>query len=425
MARSRPTTALLALCLLAHPACDTIKSMDRSLLALGGSGPDFDLDLDPGALERARAEAMAGLSPAEEEPAPIEEAEPEETPLPPPPPPPPPPAPPPPRQAPALTPRVVETAPPPAPKPAPKPAPPPAPKPPAPKIVLLTELGLQGLEPLPFAQVKATIGKRVWCAVTQQLRGRGAPEDEWIYAGEPLTLVAAEPFNRKGEPLSYNYVKVKTAEGKAGEVQIIYLSRTALRFNLKKPGKLEELLQNAFEEGLNVGVQLHLFRKKHRWDPPFEGEEGQVRRTLEPSFEYISHLVHALVYGTTSGEDQILRSGRTRWAALTEDDERYIPWIAGGCPDDELKRELADYKNCLSSLDNVDYHGHAISRAEREKKGKLWLRGMEKLPPARVKQMDEKELAERDQAIAESQKKMDETLLQCSKEAAELLAKRR
>lgn len=334
------------------------------------------------------------------------------------------PAPPPPAANPFAEPERAPT-PPPAPKKAapapapltptpPRPIPPPAPpKPAAPKPV--TELELPGSEPIPFSAVRGLIGKAVWSTTSRQLGTRGAG-DVFVYAGQRLTLVKAEPFGQ-----GFNYVTVKTPDGKTGEVQLIYLSRAALQVDLTACPRHEELLAAAFREGLHGALALHRFRVKHGWDRPDDDASRHEEQSLEHAVKEMEQLLHGLVHGTTRSQADVMREGRTRWVALA-DDERLLEVWSHGLKDQAAKRRLSAYEGVIDDFDAIDDAGFEIGRVEREKAAKHWLRDTDGLPAKKVAALDARELAERDARIAELRERMTDRLERISAESAKLLA---
>lgn len=417
----RTSLALVALLATTLVACDAVKSLDRSVLA-GGGRLRVDAGPEPGPGDWGAAPApLPATDPWAEPPAPelaLGDLEPEPEPEPPPAPAPAPT----PRPAPAPAPvRAKEAAPAPAPASLRVQETPPPPPPPPARVVPLAERELPGGEPVPFAQVAALRGKSIYPVQPVSLRRNGGGPEVWVNAGEAVTLVAAEPWNRKGEPLTYNFVKVRTQAGEEGEAQLRFFSRAPLRFDLSRPGQLEELIRAALEEAVHQAILLHRLRVAHAWDvPSAEVEAYHAHDTLEVALDYSRHVVHALVQGTTSGEDQVLRSGRTRWAALAEDG-RILPAFARGLQDKQEKARWKPWADLASALDNMDYHGYEIARTTREKEQKLWLRHMDGVPPDKLAALDAKELAERDQEIAERREKLAKTLDELARRVDALL----
>lgn len=368
----------------------------------------------PPSSDAPEKDPFAGPSPFDDLPAPpppavnpFAEPEPEPTPTP---------APTPPKKTtpaptpPPLTPSAPKPVPPLAPKPAPTPEPP---KPAPPRTV--TELELPGAEPIPFPAVRGLIGKTVWSTTSRQLQTRGAG-DVFIYAGQAVTLVKAEPF---GE--GFNYVTVKTPEGKTGEVQMIYLSRTALQVDLTACGTHEELLAAGFREGLHDALALYRFRVAHGWDRPDDDAGRHEEQSLEHAVKEMEQLLHGLVHGTNRSTADILRAGVTRWIALA-DDERLLEVWSRGLKDQAAKRRLSAYEGVIDDFDAIDDAGFEIARVEREKKDKHWLRDTDGLPAKKVAALDAKELGERDARIAELRERIATRLQQISAESAKLLA---
>lgn len=365
---------------------------------------------------------FAGPSPFDDLPAPPPPARNPFAEPPPPPAPEPAPTPAPKKAAPAPAP-LTPSAPKPVPPPAPRPAPPKAepkptpkaepPKPAPPKPVL--ELALPGAEPIAFPAVRGLIGKTVWSTTSRQLQTRGAG-DVFVHAGQAVTLVKAEPF---GE--GFNYVTVKTPEGKTGEVQLQYLSRTALQVDLTRCGTYEELLAAAFREGLHDAIALHRFRVKHAWDRPDDDAGRHEEQSLEHAVQEMEQLLHGLVYGTHRSTADIMREGETRWVALA-DDERLLEVWSQGLEDQAAQRRLCAYEGVIDDFDAIDDAGFEIARVEREKQAKDWLRDTDGLPAKKVAALDQKELAERDARIAELRERITTRLASISAEAAKLLA---
>lgn len=441
----RSTRYLAALLAAALVACDRVKSLDRALLAGGRTQvalPSERDGLDPLAGAEPNPFASDADEPtpdwaqmmADPEPVPATEPEPEPEPAPPParraprqpdtsggdwPPAPPPPA--------AGWQEKLATTPAPAPSPlratpTPVPARPAPPPPPPARVVPLLERDLPGGDPVPFAQVRSLFGKQLWATTAVQLRGRRSGGEVWVNAGEAVTLVKAEQYNnRPGQPLQWNFVTIRTQAGEEGEAQLRYFSSQPLRFDLSQPGKLEDLLRAAAEEALHQAVELHRLRVKHAWDVDSDAtEDYHAQNSRDDAFKTARGVVRGLVHGTTSGEDLIMRQGSTRWAALA-DDARILPCWAHGMQDKAQRAQWEPLARLVNSLDNLDYHGYEIARLAREKQDKSWLRHMDGVPAAKLAALDERELKERDDEIADRRAKLEKALDDAAREVDQVL----
>jgi hypothetical protein len=135
------------------------------------------------------------------------------------------------------------------------------------------------MDPISFQQAPALVGKQVYAIVSRDLReGTG-----WVFAGEPLTLVLAETYGK--DPVTYNYVRVRTQDGRVGEVQLENLSRTPLPFNLRKPPKsARDLSLAVLEFAYPLVARMQAIDGKSRGDISRDVEVKHELETLGGAF---------------------------------------------------------------------------------------------------------------------------------------------
>lgn len=271
-------------------------------------------------------------------------------------------------------------------------------------------VGAGAFEPIPYVDVKGLIGKQVWAASNVGI----APE-VWVYAGEPLTVVSAEQYGDAAKGEQYNVIQVKNADGKPGQIQLRLLSKKALKYNLRNPGKAKDLIVNAFLDAYELPAAMHKLRSKYDYNLDMEMKQGEDKWVVNPdyhladamdeSFKFSRELVHNLIYSTNASEEQVLRNDNTKWIALAKD-EAILQWWCDGIEDKKVKQKFAAADAALSSLDNVSSHGFEISRVERERKERAWIKDMDGVPADKLKKLDEKNLAELNKRKAEREKKI-------------------
>lgn len=267
----------------------------------------------------------------------------------------------------------------------------------------LFALPARAFEPIPFAKVAGLVGKTVFAGGNQGLEG-----ERYMYAGEPLTLVKAERWGDE-EPIRYNYVTVRNAEGVQGEVQIQYLSLAPLKYNLRKPGKAKDLLKNAFADAFPLAARIHEIRLKHAYDlHDMNGpnaEDYHLVEAMEASYKFSGNLVHNLIYSSNYAKDDLMRQGPTKWLAMADDDT-ILEWYSDGIKDARQKDALRVAKDALSTLEHVSHHGFNIARAEQEKKERPWRRDMDGIPEAKLAKLDRENMGRLDKDIKEAKGKI-------------------
>lgn len=365
-----------------------------------------------------------GDQPLEPEPKPVEQTAPAARPTPPPRVQAPPPEPTPPRRA--AQPR--RAAPPAKPRPEPRPQQAqPAPQPrPKPAVDLLTA-ELPGATAIDAKYVARGVGRTVFATVTKALRRKDRKQKTdpgVVYAGQPLTLVEAKPFNRDGQPLDYNYVTVRRADGGEGDIQIQYLSATPLNYDLSNPGDAKSLLRGLYLEGIHAGVELHKTLAAYDYDIPNEPKalyqkvygRRQVYEALLKSTEAIAR---DLTHGSSSSSARILQNELTRWAPLAED-ETILAWYEDGIPDEELEAWSKRASGIISCLNATVSYGFNLARVASRREAKSWLRHTDGLPQSALDTLNQKEFAKLDADERKYRERTEEKLRQAGEVYAEL-----
>lgn len=254
-------------------------------------------------------------------------------------------------------------------------------------------------EPITFTDIPDLVGKQVFAGVNIPLG------PVWAYAGEPLTLVAAPPVKR-GDTTIYEFVRVKTEDSKEVDVPLRFLSRTALRFNLRSPGTARQLVLALLADAFDLPAKMHEFQVKYQYNarssaPP---DEHSQLESLEESFKFEHTLLHNLVHGALVSKDQALRDGATKWLVAASD-ETILDWYCHGIPDKKLKAKLANAALALNALDDGVLHlDFVVGQLYKEKADKLWRRGLSDLPAEKLEKLDAENLARIDKEIEKHQK---------------------
>ncbi|MEZ6189409.1 MAG: hypothetical protein R3F62_30955 [Planctomycetota bacterium] len=302
------------------------------------------------------------------------------------------------------------------PDPEPAPAPRAAPEP-APMTVDVMQLDLPGMTAIDSVYVAKGIGRHVYPTCTYQLKrkDRERADPPVVFAGERLTLVEAKPFNRDGQPLTYNYVVVRRADGSEGTIQIQYLSATPLCYDLTQPGDAKTLIRNLCREALRAGVEFHRTLNAYAYDiprdPPEVYEKAYHRRQVyEAGFKFARSLAGTLARGSHSSSANILRNPMTRWAPLADDPSVLEAYENGIQDDPEFTRFSKAADRVLGRLQSLRSYGFDLARVEAERKREGWLRGMKDLPAEAVAKLTEKELAKLAARQAELEQRMQDAL---------------
>ncbi|MCC7384462.1 MAG: hypothetical protein IT384_21625 [Deltaproteobacteria bacterium] len=266
-------------------------------------------------------------------------------------------------------------------------------------------------EPIAYKDVPSLVGKQVWVAANVGLDG-----DAWAYAGEPVTVVAAEPFGDQDKGPVYNFIQIKTAEGKSGEVQLRMLSKKALKFNLRTPGTAPQLVIKVLDDAYELPQRMHQIRERYRYDLDSSKSADEYHQvdSMEEYFRFAKSLVHNLVYSSHRSKEDLMREGQTKWLALAKDD-KLLDWYADGIKDKKVKAKLVGAKDCLDALDNVSSHGFDIARLEQEKTEKSWRRGMEGVPENKIKKIEAEKVGELNSEIKKKEKQITETFARAAK----------
>ena len=271
------------------------------------------------------------------------------------------------------------------------------------------------------------MGKSVYPIVNKTLQRRDRKDrtdPPTVYAGEKLTLVEAIPFNREGQPLEYNYVTVRRADGSEGNLQIRYLSATPLNFDLSKPGDAKALVRGVYLEGVRAGVELHRTLSAHAYDIPRDPPEVYAkaygrRQVYEEGLNFAKHLAASLSRGAHTSSREILRNPLLRWASLAED-PRVLSYYEGGVDDPQLKERCQLADSLLSNLSNLSSHGFKLARVASRREARSWLRGTEGLPAKAVETLTQKELAKLDAEEQQVRERMGQTLSRAGELYAEV-----
>jgi hypothetical protein len=273
-------------------------------------------------------------------------------------------------------------------------------------------------EPVPYTEVSGLIGKTVYAADTLELRGREA--QGWVYAGEPLTLAACELQEAYGNEdaegnrvkgFSYNFCTVKTEDGRQGELQLRYMSRSPLQYNLRKPAKAEALARAVFEEAYPLPKRMHELRGRFHYaldsgstqvekdGQLLLGDEYHQVDSMQEAFKFNRALLRSLMSGSGYSKESIMRAEERKWAALAED-ETVLEWYSEGMPD-ALKKKYTDARIALDSLDNVSSAGSELAELDRKKEEKPWRKDLTDFPEEKLKKLDAENLQKLDKRRAE------------------------
>ncbi len=252
----------------------------------------------------------------------------------------------------------------------------------------LTSVQAGAFEAIGFKDVPALVGKQVFAGTTQDARGT------WIYAGEPLTLVSAEAYQKSANVTTYNFVRIKTKEGKEGEVQIQYLSKAPLRFNLRTPGKAKALVLAILNDAFDLHAKLHAFRSRLRYDiaSSTQPDEYHQVESMKSVFEKERSLLYSLVYGASTSEEDILRKEGTRWIADAAD-TTLLDWYAHGIRDKAVRKKFESAHKAVGYLDNVSRLSVDLANLENEKTKKPWRERMTGVPADKLAKLDADNMA--------------------------------
>lgn len=261
-------------------------------------------------------------------------------------------------------------------------------------IVVVSLLAVTGTAraytPIPFAEVAGLEGKQVFLSDSVELdrKTRG-----WAYAGQAVTLESCakttSTITADGAKVTgwkYSRCKVKTAEGTSGSVPFKLLSKTALAFDLSKPGKAAALRKAAFEEAYATALAMVKFAKAHRDQLGSHVITGQVDHApvlaeyaehwyaMAGAFEAAKRLHRELVVGSRLTTESILRDRRYGWVADAQDEQLMRTW-SGGEPDAAKKKRLEAGITVLGKLNGVAAWGTLRVRVGDERAAKSWRRG--------------------------------------------------
>jgi hypothetical protein len=267
-------------------------------------------------------------------------------------------------------------------------------------------------EPIAFTGVPDLVGKEVFAGVTLEVGSA------WVYAGEPLLLVAAPARTRDGQT-TYPFVRVKTAAGKEADVPLRALSRTALRFDLRNPGTAHELALAVLADAYEIPARMHELRSKrdYKIDSNQHPDEYHQADSLAESFKFQRQLLHNLIHGSHQRREDVLREEPMRWLAAASNDA-LLAWYTDGVPDKKLKTKLENAVAALNLLDGVASLGFSIARLETEKAEKPWRRRLADLPEDKLAKLDAENAARIDADVAKSQQRIKEIFAQAAKSRA-------
>jgi len=272
---------------------------------------------------------------------------------------------------------------------------------------LLWPSASHAFEAIPFAEVNGLVGKQVYAANNKSLG-----LDKEVYAGDALTLLEAKPYGK-----GFNYVKVKTKEGVIGEIQIRFLSKSALRYSLRTPGTPAVLLKAILEDAYPLGAKMHAIGERHNHDVSADAvEDYHQLDATRASFDFSRHLLHGLVYGTNRDKVDLVKGDGTKW--LGQADATLLAWYAGGIEDKKTKERFVNAVSSLNDLDSVSSHASSMAQARTEKTDKPWLRDLKDAPAATRAAIDKEKSQEADKEIADRKKKIDQAFASAAKAKA-------
>lgn len=253
-------------------------------------------------------------------------------------------------------------------------------------------------EPVAFTDVPDLVGKQVFAGINFEVGSA------WAYAGEPLMLVAAPPVKRDGKT-SYQFVRVKTAEGKEADVQLRFLSKAALKFNLRDPGTARQLVLAILADAYELPAKMHEIRSKFHYDidSTEQPDEYHQVQSLAESFKFQRMLLHGLVHSALTSKEMVLRNQETRWIVQASDGA-ILDWYVNGIQDKAVKTKLENADLALRTLDGVSSLASNLARLEKEKTDKPWRRRVKDVPEDKLVQLDAENLAKIDKETERFQK---------------------
>jgi hypothetical protein len=248
-------------------------------------------------------------------------------------------------------------------------------------------------EAVPFAEVPALVGKPVYAASNQRVG------TALVFAGDDLTLVEAKPADG-----GFSYVKVKTKEGVVGEIQLRFLSKSALKYRLRSPGEPKAFLKALLDDAYPLGAKLHAMRIKYPdyIVPSEKVDEHHIEDATVESSSFAQKLLHNLVYGANLSKSDALREDRTKWLASAN--ATLLDWFSDGMNKGPVKENFIDAVDALNALDAVSLHGFEAGQLVHEKAAKVWLRDLDDVPAAARAKIDREAVADIDKRMAEHKK---------------------
>lgn len=269
-------------------------------------------------------------------------------------------------------------------------------------------------EPISFNEVPGLVGKPVFAGGNVALRNLDVRPEKWVYAGEPLTVVSAEPKKRPEGVMVYSFIRVRTEAGDEGEVDLDLLSKAPLHFNLRNPGTARQLALAVFADAFELPAKMHEIRINFQYDiaSPAQADESHQVDSMQEAFKFDRGLLYGLVYGEHA-KDNLLRDGATKWVA-TASDETILDWYSEGIKDKKIKANLVGYYLALNDLGSVSDLDFYIGRLNKDKADKLWSRGLNDIPADKLEKLDAEKISKIDQEIQKHQKQIKDSFAQAA-----------
>ena len=256
----------------------------------------------------------------------------------------------------------------------------------------------------------------------------------WVLAGEGMTLNSCKTTKStttllNGEKVSgmhYNFCNVSTTDGKKGSIQLRYLSKKPLLYNLRKPGKAKELLLKVFQDAYPLAEEMHKLQMKHNYQlssytgkitidgQDFIGNDYHMVDAMKESFTFSKMLVHNLVYGSHISKDSIMRDKKKKWLVDAED-ETILDWFSKGIADKAMQKKYINAKNCLDKLGSVSSAGSEIAGIERKIEEKPWRRGIKDVSEKKLVALDKEKIDKLEKRKGELTKRIAKSLAEAKK----------
>jgi hypothetical protein len=279
-------------------------------------------------------------------------------------------------------------------------------------LVLLGSTGAAGFEPISFTELESLYGKTVYPSRASRLFGS---DDAWVYAGEPLTLLSCEPREKSYTTLEGKKIRgwyhetcqVRSGEGATGKIDLAFLSKTRLGYNLRAPGSATELPAKLLAEAYPLARRIHAMSHKiHYIFKEYSTVERHQGKTLVGNTYHQVYamavalgeahdLMRWLMRGARNCRDAATCKGHYRWVVYAKD-KRFLTWMSKGMQDERLQIRYAHVYNCLDALREIAKFRFKFRNVEEKRARKRWRRDARGVPEQELAAMDAAHLAELD-----------------------------